>query len=254
MNCVRLVFVAGLGIALGGRASAQVIFTDTFDAGPSSAWGNERGGWFVHDGVYDASAPTNAPPTLTTLPFEIGDGSIDVDVLGVVDGGIWAHTNTSGSEGVLLVTGGDNHTFNGLYWHVIHGGSYSGPTGKVGGLFVPGSNIHLRVEVKGSVYSAYLNGSPTPATSVDTGEVITGRFGLYDYTGGNQEFDNVMVESSCPSDFNGDGFVDIFDFTDFVTCFEGGECPPGRTADFNGDGFADVYDFTDFVTQFEAGC
>ena len=58
----------------------------------------------------------------------------------------------------------------------------------------------------------------------------------------------------CAPDFNCDGFVDIYDFSDFVTCFEGGTCPSGATADFNRDGFADIYDFTDFVNAFESGC
>ena len=58
----------------------------------------------------------------------------------------------------------------------------------------------------------------------------------------------------CAADFNGDGFLDFFDFTDFVTCFEGGACPDGKTADFNNDGFADFFDFSDFVTAFETGC
>ena len=58
----------------------------------------------------------------------------------------------------------------------------------------------------------------------------------------------------CAADFNADGFVDIFDFNDFVTCFEGGACPPGKSADFNNDGFPDIFDFNDFVTAFEFGC
>ncbi len=58
----------------------------------------------------------------------------------------------------------------------------------------------------------------------------------------------------CPADFNGDGFVDFFDFDDFVVCFEGGPCPPGKSADFNGDGFADFFDYDDFVLAFENGC
>ena len=56
------------------------------------------------------------------------------------------------------------------------------------------------------------------------------------------------------ADFNNDGFVDFFDFNDFVNCFEGGSCPPGASADFNHDGFADFFDFNDFVSAFEAGC
>jgi glucose/arabinose dehydrogenase/PKD repeat protein len=58
----------------------------------------------------------------------------------------------------------------------------------------------------------------------------------------------------CPADFNGDGFLDFFDYNDFVACFETGSCPPGRTADFNADGFADFFDYGDFVAAFEAGC
>jgi hypothetical protein len=58
----------------------------------------------------------------------------------------------------------------------------------------------------------------------------------------------------CPADFNGDGFLDFFDYDDYVNCFETGACPEGRTADFNGDGFADFFDYDDFVAAFEAGC
>jgi hypothetical protein len=58
----------------------------------------------------------------------------------------------------------------------------------------------------------------------------------------------------CAADFNADGFIDFFDFSDFVDCFDGNVCPGGRTADFNNDGFVDFFDFTDFVEAFEAGC
>ncbi len=58
----------------------------------------------------------------------------------------------------------------------------------------------------------------------------------------------------CPADFNGDTAVDFFDYDDFVTCFEGGTCPPGTTADFNNDTAVDFFDYDDFVMAFEAGC
>lgn len=64
----------------------------------------------------------------------------------------------------------------------------------------------------------------------------------------------VVWPAPCPPDFNGDGFLDIYDFTTFVACFEGSACPPGETADFNNDGFVDIYDFGSFVEAFEAGC
>ena len=58
----------------------------------------------------------------------------------------------------------------------------------------------------------------------------------------------------CPADFNGDFFLDGFDYDDFVACFELGTCPPGKTADFNNDGFADGFDYDDYVAAFENGC
>jgi len=80
--------------------------------------------------------------------------------------------------------------------------------------------------------------------------------------GGNViAFDNLSISlgdalctgAGCPSaDFNGDGFVDFFDYGDYVACFEG-ECLPGTNADFNGDGFVDFFDYGDFVFAFE-GC
>ena len=63
-----------------------------------------------------------------------------------------------------------------------------------------------------------------------------------------------FVLHGCPADFNGAQFVDIFDFNDFITCFEGGACPPGKSADFNHDGFPDIFDFNDFIDAFERGC
>jgi len=54
----------------------------------------------------------------------------------------------------------------------------------------------------------------------------------------------------CPSDFNGDGVVDFFDYLDFVAEFAGG----GASADYNGDTVTDFFDYLDFVAQFAGGC
>jgi hypothetical protein len=59
---------------------------------------------------------------------------------------------------------------------------------------------------------------------------------------------------TCPSaDFNGDDFVDFFDYDDYVACFENGCGADGLDADFNNDGFVDFFDYDDFVYAFE-GC
>lgn len=59
---------------------------------------------------------------------------------------------------------------------------------------------------------------------------------------------------TCPADFNRDGFVDGFDYDDFVRCFEGEGCPDGASADFDNDGFVDGFDYDQFVAAFETPC
>lgn len=65
---------------------------------------------------------------------------------------------------------------------------------------------------------------------------------------------NRVLEGYCPADFNLDGFVDYFDYTDYVDCFETANCPPLNDADVNGDAFVDYFDYDMFVEIFEAGC
>ncbi len=77
---------------------------------------------------------------------------------------------------------------------------------------------------------------------------------FFNSVGASYAVDLRIRQSACPADFNGDGFVDFFDFDDFVACFEGLACPPGQDADFNDDGFADFFDYDDFVAAFENGC
>jgi hypothetical protein len=66
--------------------------------------------------------------------------------------------------------------------------------------------------------------------------------------------DSLCTTPGCPADFNGDGFLDFFDYGDYVACFEGAGCPDGRTADFNGDAFVDFFDYAEYVAAFEQGC
>jgi hypothetical protein len=96
--------------------------------------------------------------------------------------------------------------------------------------------------------------------TIHNGVVIARRFGAATPAEGyaGEILDGSMVElrlePSCPVDFNGDGFVDFFDYSDFVACFEGERCTDGRDADFNADGFTDFFDYAEFVGAFESGC
>lgn len=54
----------------------------------------------------------------------------------------------------------------------------------------------------------------------------------------------------CPADFDGDHFVDCFDYVAFVIAFEAGE----PAADQDEDGFIDAFDYEAFVEAFETDC
>jgi hypothetical protein len=54
----------------------------------------------------------------------------------------------------------------------------------------------------------------------------------------------------CEADYNGDGFVDFFDYDAFVADFESGS----SLADINGDFMIDQFDYMQYVEAFERGC
>ncbi len=83
-------------------------------------------------------------------------------------------------------------------------------------------------------------------------------FNLAYWAGWTQDafYELVLPGELCAADFNQDGFLDLFDYDEFVGCFEGAPCGSSdpRAADFDGDGFVDFFDFDAFVSAFQAGC
>ena len=102
-------------------------------------------------------------------------------------------------------------------------------------------------------YNFYMTGVATAPTDTVKARLVIIQI-QHGYVGGSTWWDDMSFYTLCRADFNNDGFLDFFDFNDFVTCFEGGDCPPGQSADYNGDGFPDFFDFNDFIDDFEAGC
>lgn len=68
---------------------------------------------------------------------------------------------------------------------------------------------------------------------------------------GNTSITNAPVfVNLCPADFNGDGSLNVQDFTDFRAAYLAGDL----RADFSGNGTLDVADFTTFRAAYLAGC
>ncbi len=202
----RLFGAAAAVMACAVSLHAQTIFTDNFEAGASPLWSNLRGAWFTANGVYLAANPQNVPPTFTGLPFVLQNFAVEVDINQVADGGIWLRCDASGTNGVLLVTGG--HGWGGgarggdagrsLYWHVITPANWSSPPilNEASNAFSnPGvQNVHLRIEVVGNSYAAFLNGSTTAITSLTETNMTysSGSVGLYGFS--SQTFDNFVLQ------------------------------------------------------------
>jgi len=58
------------------------------------------------------------------------------------------------------------------------------------------------------------------------------------------------VAGSCPADLTGDGVLDFFDISAFLTAFANQD----PEADFSDDGVFDFFDISAFLTAFSAGC
>lgn len=108
-----------------------------------------------------------------------------------------------------------------ITWYTIDAG---GTNGSSGGAF----------ELSGTI------GQP------DAGAVMTG--GQFSLAGGF--WPGVNNAPACPGDLTGDGILDFFDVSAFLTAFNS----MNPIADFTGDGNFDFFDVSAFLTAFSAGC
>jgi len=167
---------------------ALTIFSDNFDSGANYAWGNETGEWYTAGGVYK-SKNIPAYSSVTTFP-NLTNFEVNVDIKNLHDGGIMLRSS-DWDNGVALITGGWGGHFNGLYWHVKVNGSWGVPLNKKAIPGLLGSDVSLRIVVNGNTYSAYINGSTTPATILVNSQFSSGKVALYNNSA--QAFDNFSI-------------------------------------------------------------
>jgi hypothetical protein len=181
---------------LSTAAALGATFTDNFNAGASPLWQNEVGSWVASGGVYSATEASNFPNAHSSLPFNLTDFAVSVDVIDTIDGGIWLRgANAPGAVGVmgvLFVLAAGN-----VYFHLNTDPNSYGPiVGFVSGAFSPGDDLHVDLVVVGNTYSAFLNVSAIPATTTTTASFASGFTALYDNSSGRDPghaFDNFSV-------------------------------------------------------------
>ncbi len=182
---------AATGVISWTPAAAGLTFADDFEGAASPQWGNENGAWAAASGTYAATQPNNNPITYNTLPFDVADFTLQVDVVNPDDGGIWLRSPRYG-DGVLLVLTRDGE----MYWHTLTNGEPDRRTeaiqNRVFGVFTRGEGtLHVRVVVRGDTYEAFIGNETTPRTTLTTASFSHGRVGLYQL--GGQHFDNFRL-------------------------------------------------------------
>ena len=189
INLPAKVLVAVTGVCCWQWATPAVAartFCDHFRPTASANWGNERGEWRTGKGQYDASLPGNSPLTYTDLtPYQdLTNFTVWVTVNDLNDGGVWLRSRWNGGaiNGVLLVTGGDTGTNNGFYWHVVTNGTAGPQLQNVSVPGIQGTNVALKIVVKGNTYKLYMNGSGAPLSTLVDSTYASGSVGLYDFS------------------------------------------------------------------------
>ncbi|MBK8268940.1 MAG: hypothetical protein IPK83_11805 [Planctomycetes bacterium] len=188
---------------------------DTFDSGPNPRWLGERGSWTIAGGGYSAGAPNLNPATYSSFMLPMTDFSVEFDVVRATyvgftgNTGVWLRSALTGFQpsGVLLSLG-DLPPYNtgDVFWTRWNGNGYSAPEGVVQGLYNEGDTVHMRVDVRGNTYTAYINDATTPTTTLVTPDYPAGKIALFDNASTDTLFDNLFIQS-LPSCEPGSGMI-----------------------------------------------
>jgi len=158
--------------------------------------------------------------------------------------------------------------WNGTQWNAMNGGLQGVGVGAItryrGQLVVAGQFTHAGGRAIDNIAvwtgSEYLPMAEGLNLNVDAAMVMAGPGGGNDLWVGGGFF--TLGDDTTPSSFIGrwgptcaaemtcDGFLDIFDYEEFVRAFEAGE----PKADVAADGFVDGFDYDRYVELFESGC
>ena len=193
-------------------------FNDNFDTGISSEWDVITGQWSTYSNeLISTEAGTEPPgyiPIISLKENSLHDISLDVDINYVAGAIILLRTSYSENgynsinNGVVLVVAGYGATRPTLYWHMFQDGGVSpviAQSGNIDGLL--GGDIHLRVEVIGNTYSAYLYFQDNPWQDWATTPMTTFTTSSYPQFGADAEVGSLGLAtrttySNSPMSFN----------------------------------------------------
>ncbi len=195
-------------LTISNNAFANILFFDDFNNGARQEWGNEVGSWMTDNGVYFPSViiSTDQSPFIysvssVTSLTNLKDFTVDVDLNNVASGGIVLRSSGS-NNGILLNFAGEGGTYDGLYWHIMENGGLTTQANRGDYPGLIGSNVHLKIEVIGDTYSAFLNNGSIPITTFVTDKYPSGSVALYESLNKFPPTTQLSFDNASISDFN----------------------------------------------------
>ena len=181
-----------------------LLFFDDFDAGPKPDWEVLSGKWGMAQGKYTLTDISGSPVSGVSVvgDAEWHDYTVEADVSGLAHGS-WEGSGDDGMAAILVRIQDDGRAVglmvdrDFLDWEILEGDSWSVVSNtRVGGYGEAGA--HIKVEVKGNVYAAHVDGKMITSFSDD--RFASGKVGLWlksshDASGGSTvpKMDNFKV-------------------------------------------------------------
>jgi len=200
---VLAVFLLGVGLfflptlCVGKGACVNTLFSELllqedFDDGIAQGFGNEIGDWKVIDGKYTATRGIFRFSTICDLDWT--DYSLEADFIKAKDGGFLIGIKNN-DNGIVLVI---RPSSNDIYWAEVC--LTEGKTRGWGDRYEvralghkPGQDLHVKVEVIGDEFRAYVNGEIK--TVFKSTKFPESKVALYLYYQSGQYWDNVVVRN-----------------------------------------------------------
>ncbi len=181
-------------------------FSDDFNAGPKPDWKPISGNWTMSNGQYIISDINIKETYLTFLEGKSWRNlSMDIDV---TPGDATASSGSfklnicpriiSQTERVCFGMNSGDNKFEEAYWLIIKEGMKGEPIGRVEIETSSGQSVHVKIEVKNGVFTAYVNGAKVSQIydiSYPSGSVGIGQW--YGWWGNEKirmGFDNVEIK------------------------------------------------------------
>jgi len=141
-----------------GASCTETLLQEDFNDGIAQGFGNEVGSWKVVDGRYTTAIETFLFSTVSES-MRCNDYGLEADFISAKDGGFLVRAQDH-NKGIALIA---RPTRNDIYWAEIcwapgKGRSWEArhEVEKLG--HKPGEDLHLKVEVRGDEFKAYVNG------------------------------------------------------------------------------------------------